>query len=108
MQFFWLLVIFGFSSCTSGWPISESSNHSIPHEGHCFSLRPGVGSMKKGEFKTLSHVCILAMCDDDKDGTIYYNACYRKPLPPYCVSLKGESSKPYPQCCPYVNCKSLF
>ncbi|KAF5304907.1 hypothetical protein FQR65_LT00791 [Abscondita terminalis] len=86
------------------WPTYENSNHTVPHRGHCFSLIPGVGAMKKGEYKTLTYICIMAMCDDDKYGTIYYHGCDTRPLPDTCRHLLPDLTKPYPDCCPYVDC----
>lgn len=86
------------------WPFMEHSNHSLSHSGHCYSTTFGVGAMEKGEYKTLGHICIMAMCDDDEKGTIYYHRCYEKKLPSKCRFLSPELPKPYPDCCPYVDC----
>ncbi|KAK4885417.1 hypothetical protein RN001_001688 [Aquatica leii] len=77
------------------WPTYENSNHSVPHRGHCFSLIPGVGAMNKGEYKTLSHICIMAMCDDDREGTIYYHGCDTRILPSTLILVLNISIELY-------------
>ncbi|XP_023024512.2 uncharacterized protein [Leptinotarsa decemlineata] len=99
-QFF--IIVSAFYASSFAWEATILYDPSTHQSSHCFSDKNEIGTMDKGEQKTLANECVLAKCLNNRN--IRLVGCGSQLAEPPCKIVDGDLSKPHPDCCPQIEC----